>query len=499
MTKPVILSLLAKSFPWMSLSFLLGFAFVPLGQALADVVLMNDGRRYEGTILSKTDEIVSIDAKVEGVRVKLGLRRLDIKSIDEKPVPANFYDKPAAEQRVSDPKSFKPGQTLYLEVPIIGVIGKQVFADAVSAALAYAKRHGIGHLVFHIDSEGGSIDEAREIYSALKEYRESIKYHAIVGKCRGEALAVAVWCRPNLILPGGKFEGLPYKVEDSASGKIEGSSAKTEGPTSGKESEEEEILRSQMAQRIVADTGASGPIASLIRALVNPGEELAAWKDDEGKIAFDAKPPAGIPRERLIFSVARGEVLSLTREQGLALGMPDFKGGAADLGKLLKLPDWAAESNYGTRTMTRVAAEKERKAAAKEAAHELKLKQVVTRRDAVEKFIQESLRQAAEWDPEKGSYSNYEEKYDWGWGWKGGWTSNKWTPESQRQWTSRTDACRFYLRETAKGLKSMKRLDAEAVKAGLDPLYKPGEIDTMIRDLDVRYRNLGQSRKKSSD
>ena len=34
---------------------------------------------------------------------------------------------------------------------------------------------------------------------------------------------------------------------------------------------------------------------------------------------------------------------------------------------------------------------------------------------------------------------------------------------------------------------------------GLDPLYGPGEIDTMLKGLDVRYNDLAANREKTSD
>ena len=57
----------------------------------------------------------------------------------------------------------------------------------------------------------------------------------------------------------------------------------------------------------------------------------------------------------------------------------------------------------------------------------------------------------------------------------------------------------YYLKEAGKGLHAMKRLDADAQKVGLDPLYRPGEIDTMLKSLDVRYTDLSLNREKNSD
>jgi hypothetical protein len=60
------------------------------------------------------------------------------------------------------------------------------------------------------------------------------------------------------------------------------------------------------------------------------------------------------------------------------------------------------ESTYGGDTMTRVADDVAKKAAAKQATQDAKVKRVMSRRSDVEAHIRDSFQKAAEWDPKKG-------------------------------------------------------------------------------------------------
>ncbi len=123
------------------LSFWIALAlFAPT--VVADVVVLSDGRRYEGKVQQEDPETVTIQTKVEGIRVTLGFPRVDVASVEESPLPEGFFAPAPAAPRVSDPKKLKKGAVLYLEIPIIGTFGKQVVAAGLSGVLAYAKLHG---------------------------------------------------------------------------------------------------------------------------------------------------------------------------------------------------------------------------------------------------------------------------------------------------------------------------------------------------------------------
>ncbi len=456
--------------------------------AAADVLETKDGRRYEGRILSQDAQMVRIDARVGRTRVILGFPPLDVSSVQEKPLAPGFFDPPPAAERVSAPSKFKPGQKLYLEVPIVGRIGEQVFAEGIAQVLRYAKAHQIQNIVFTIDSPGGDRDEAIEIYDTLKEFKGSLKFHAIVRQCQGPALAVPVWANTIHILPGGRMG-----VGPEARAAAEARDAKSAKDGDADSADEAEIARSQLAYKIIAETGREGLHAEMLRAMIVPNHTLCVWKDAEGNIGWDAVCPDG-GKEKVILSVGAGQTLDLTYEQARTLGMKEFKGGAQELGAFLRVDGWAAESDYGFKAMEKTSAVKQKAAKSKQDAYDAKVQANVKRRETTEAYISHSLQEAAKWDPTKASYETYADHWGWGWAWTTDYPTKKYTIESQKKWKTHTDACMHYVQSAAKGLRQMKKLDAEAVKLGIEPTYKSGEIDPMLEDLGVRYKAISERR-----
>lgn len=463
---------------WIGFAVMAAVLSAPVPGA-ADVVTLKDGRKYEGKIISEDGERVRIDTLIGRARTGLGFPVADVESIEKAPLPAGFFEPPPAAERVSDPTAFKPGQPLYLEVPVIGDIGKDVHADAVSDVLRYAKRHRIDHIVFNIDSADGDPDEAVALYDVLKAQKGKLRMHVIARRCIGPALVIPVWASSLNILPGATLGILP--------------------PETRATDEEMEMSRAQLAYKVVSESERKGLGAEILRTMVDPDNTLCVWKDAEGTLAFDAVCPDGVPEESVIVQVGAGETLELTAELAKALGLKEFKGGPQDLGEHLGIEGWAAESDYGVKTVAKVAAEKQKAAKAKQASLDGKISKNLTRRQTTEDYISHCLKEAASWDPTKGSYQTYSSHYNWGWGWSSPSAENQYTIESQKKWKSRTDACMYYIQCAAKGLAQMKTLEADASKLGLEAIYKPGEIDTMIKDLNVKYKLLGANRGKTGN
>jgi hypothetical protein len=453
--------------------------------ARGDVIEMSDGRRFEGKVVGETQDEVTIDTKVGSIRVTIGLDPMKIKDMQKKPLPAGFFDPPPAEQPDAEPRSYKKGQAVYLEVPVIGQIGKDVRAEGIRRALSYARANGIAHVVFYIDSAGGDTDEASQLYRNIRSGREGLQLHGIIKKCQGAALAAGVWCNTVHFLPGSVLGGEVIAP---------GSKAKDARGAEGA-GDDEEIFYSQLAYRVVTDTGKTGRGAAVVRALLDPAESLCAFKDEKGAVQLDQKPPAGVPKDRIIFATESGKVLQLGRDQAVALGLPALDGGATDLGGVLGISGWTSAGRYGADVMQRTALELEQKAKAAQTAFEQKVEKNVTRRQDTERYIEHNMKESAQWDPTKGKYETYASHYSWGWGAAAPTNSNRWTEDSRSRWATRSDACIAYLMNAGRGLEKMRALDAEAAKLGLDPTYKKGEIDLWQADLKQKisvlqaYRN----------
>ena len=130
----------------------------------------------------------------------------------------------------------------------------------------------------------------------------------------------------------------------------------------------------------------------------------------------------------------------------------------------------------------------QRREAAVEARYERDVKRNLDRRESTERYISHNIRLASEWDPSDASYATYSGR----WSWSGRYykRSVNWTLDSRRRWQSRTDAAFHYLENAVKGLRSMQRMDRQAVELGLQPTYQPGQINQMLQDCEVKGRML---------
>ena len=447
------------------------------GAARAEVVTMNDGLRIEGRIIGRTADTITVDAKLGSTRTAITLRMDEIDSIDETPVPDGFYDAEPVPDRAGDHGEVEAGTELYLEVPIIGELGRDVFSEGVRSVLAYARRHRVQHIVFVVDSEGGSLDVGGAIYRLLEANAPHLTYHAIVRNCIGAALAIPLWCDDGFMLAGGRIGGDPTPISE-LSVKVS--------------PEDEEVMRRQMAQEIAKEAEERGIDGTVIRAMFDPSETLAAWQNDRGHIDTGRWLPEGIDPEKVIFDCKAGEVLVLDRDQALFLtGITPYNGDAAGLGEMLGFDAWEMESDTGQTQMEK-AFQKGRKAAdSAEAKHAKVVANNIARREQAERAIDHSMQEAASWDPTKGSYGSYASRWNWRGGYRG---ANSWSPSSRDRWKTRTDAALYYLGNAASAVRSAASLDREAERLGLERTFKPGELNSMMQDINVKANALRANR-----
>jgi hypothetical protein len=453
------------------------------------VVVRDDGRRFEGEIVAEDSEAVSIDTVIATVRTVLKVKRSEVKSLEKKPLPPGFFDPPPAPERQSDPKAFSAADTPYLEIPVVGRFGKDVYAQGVRAGLMYAARYRIRHIVFFIDSEGfNDLDEAIDAFRALKSYGDRLTCHALVRNCTGDALAIGLMCETLHVMPDGRIGGAPGRLSD-VSRKIA--------------AEDEEVVRQQIAHeasRLMQERGKPG---RAIRKMIDPAEPLACWLDNSGQPAFGAEPLTDLAKERLVFRSGPGEVLVLDSASLTRLGVPPCEKDVAGLGAALGLPGWKAESDYGRKVMATTATKRTQEADDKSARFAHVTQTNIARREMTDQALQHNIQEAAKWNPTNDSYETYSGRWRWGWGGRWRWgdddhdePSTLFTQESRKKWQMRTDASLLYLQRAAQAAAAMKRLDDEAAKLGLEPTYKPGEIDLMIKDLATKFNTLKAERNK---
>ena len=462
---------------------LVGLA-VLLAMAMARVeateVTMKDGNVFVGEIISKTDAAIVLDAKLGSSRARLTIPQDRIASVKEGPVPEGFFDPPKADARKSNPADFASTDQVYLEVPVNGRFGESVFASGFERIVAYAKQNRIPNLVFVIDSrDSTNIDEARKVFQVLQRAKEDLTYHAVVRQATGDSLGVLMLCDTIHLLPGAVIGGAPVKAKE------------------GESQEELAVLLHQRAQRVGQVAESLHRSAPLVRAMIDPSEKLTCWIGEDGRPASGVDAPADVSAGQIVFSCPAGQILVLTFEQLQRLGVPVLKGSVVDLGAALGHPVWKAESDYGQKTMARMAQEEQTALQAKEQLSRQKAERLISRRTEVRDAIKGNLAQAASWDPGKGSYSTSTYQVVGRWGWGGGSTdSNRLTSESRKRWTERSDMTAGYIREAVRAIRTMKSLEAQAAQMGLEPLYVSGELDRMERDLVARGESVIQNRER---
>jgi hypothetical protein len=450
------------------------------GGAGADVVGMSDGRRFEGEILGEDAVSVTIDTRVSPtIRTTLRLDRSAIESIERSPLPPGFFDPPPVPPQVSDPQDQDPDDTHYLEVPITGDFGEDVFADGVRDVLRYAKRYRIRHIVFVVDCAGGDLDEVSATWDLLRNDRRTFTYHAVVRNCLGGALAIPIWCDSIFVMPGAELGGspaLPKAARDSGR-------AATDG-----------IILSQMANDVVRQAQLEGPVALIVRAMIDHAHMLAGWRDNNGEIVVGADVPADLPSHRLIFDVDPGTALVLSYKQAVELGVESYDGDIGALGEVLRSAGWKRESDYGRRAMAESVVRHRADAEKAQAKFAEQVEENIRRRSILERNIEESMKRAAEWNPTQSSYDYYSRR--WGWGWRRGGGRGSMTYDSRQRWQRRTDLSMGYLLQAAKTVTALERLDREAVKLGLEPTFQGSDLDWVKSDIQTKYNELMADRNR---
>jgi hypothetical protein len=440
--------------------------------AFADQVDLSDGRSFQGKVLTDNDQIVRIDAMVIGIRTKISFPRSEVAKVTTAPLPADFFNAVPDQQ----PVQVVTGQNLYLDIPVNGIIGKDIYADGILRALNYAKSHGCKAVVFEINSTGGSVEEANKILEVLRSAQGDLQYFALVQNAVGEALPIALNAQRLFVYPNAKLGGTSEDFKSFADGSTP---------------ELQSILRTQLANQAGASADSNYRYPRLVKAMIDPAEADAAWIDDQGAIEVGLTLPAGVPKNRVIFQSSGKDdkrVLTLSHDQLKELGVETYNGTSDQLGAKLAAKGWKRESDYGAVAMSTTAKYLNAQTADDAKRHKQLIKNNIDRRNQLNAYIKHNLQQAASWDPNKGSYQNY----------AGGWYSSPlMTNDSRANWKVRTDNASNYILQAQSAILQMKQLDAEAKRLGLDPTYPDGQLDQMAQDLAVKQDYLAGFRNKN--
>jgi hypothetical protein len=366
----------------------------------------------------------------------------------------------------------------YLEVPIVGRIGAQIRADALDAALQAAKAKGVTHVVFTVDSQGGTSLAAREVREVLARHDAGLTYVAVIRDAVDVSLLFAFWCDNIFVRPGASLGGVRLQIDPKRFG---------EGiPPS--------VILSNVALNAGVTAKKHGHSPDLVEAMIDPTETLVAWRDAQGKIQYAKSAPEGVAKESLILNDGPDTTLRITAEQAADLGFAKLYDGPVDkLGAALGFASWTSGGDAGTVAMAAPPPPPPAPTVEKSKNPKWMTDRNIEQRKATKEAVETYLKLANQYDPKKGLYSTVKEG---GWWYQEAYDTGRMTPESKREWTNRADTTVAYLAKARQGVIEMIDLDRTAKKLDLEPTFPDGKLNEIRIDLETKINLVQMNRLK---
>jgi hypothetical protein len=371
----------------------------------------------------------------------------------------------------------------YLEVPLEGRFGTEITAQGLESALEAGLCPGVKHIVFIIDSQGGDQVAARDVYNVLARFDKVFTFHAIVREATGVAAAPLVWCESILVRPGARIGGVNLVVDPD----------RYPGVDPG-------VVLSNLAMNAGEEAQRHGRSALLVRAMIDPGQPVNAWRDAAGRVQISRFIPNGVHTDDFIVWHVAGSPLTLSDRQAVELRFARaYDGDAAGLGRELGYPDWTSAGDAGRLAMTdATVAERAKVATLASDRQRFLIDQNLRRRSAAKASLERFLNFAHTWDPKLGTYTTIRESHHW---WAPWWDDcggdrGRLTAPSRHQWRDRTDLTVAALSKARGSVLEMKHLEKEAQALGQKPLYPEGKLEEMRRDLELKIATLIQERER---
>lgn len=146
--------------------------------ALAETIEKTDGTTIEARIISEAADALTIETSIGGITMRQRLPRKQIKSI----------------RRI-----VKQGPG-YCIIPLEGMIGREVTADALEAALAEARKLKASIIILTVNSPGGLTDERDRIVEVIRDNND-LQFIAHVTKALSAASTITLACPKILMSP----------------------------------------------------------------------------------------------------------------------------------------------------------------------------------------------------------------------------------------------------------------------------------------------------------
>jgi len=447
--------------PTILIALILSFAGLT---AHADIVTLKDGTTFEGTVVKENGAEVVLEIVISNIKTTKTFPRYKVRSIEYKPLEAEPEEESTpsipttatnsdnrdedTDSTVEESEEFdendeertgrrspraRTTRTTFVVIPVTGTIGQETNAYGLRTALQQARRKGISHVVFTIDSPGGLVYDAVDTLEVLKEYDDTMTYHALVEEGAISAASVYVAAADKIwVRPGSRVGGAVAFTGDASSGTTQVDAK----------------LNSIWAAEIASRAEAKGYPGDVFRAMVDPAAEV--WIDAEGKVYPSRPSTAGA--QQLDNSRT---ILTIRAEQMIKIGMAQsFEGDVAQLGEQLDINDWLEIKNLGATAMKKSYEER---------------KKLEERMEVALKYYFEKIDEFIQTDPRR--FSDY---YRFGANRRAGYDYQV-DGASLLRWRDRTSAAIKICDQLIEALTEMARVVKQAEKIGARHLQIPNE------------------------
>jgi hypothetical protein len=190
---------------------ILGPALMSFNQALADQLIFEDGRVWEGTILIERDELIKFRMEIGGIEQVHWVSMDDLKRVvreEEGSGDAATTSEKEEKARPKNVEDFDPDVPTLVFIPMEEMVGTYMNRKPLKEALEKAAELGdnaIAVLVFN--SGGGMLMEIQPMSDLIEEYKKKIRVVAWI-KSAISAAAMTAHAIPEIyFMPEGNYGG----------------------------------------------------------------------------------------------------------------------------------------------------------------------------------------------------------------------------------------------------------------------------------------------------
>ena len=279
-------------------------------------------------------------------------------------------------------------------------------------------------------------------------------------------------------------------------------------PREGETMDELRVVLRRAARKIGDLAESRGSNALAARAMIDPDETIAVWRNGDNDITVGAILPEGIAESDVVLlDDNRDGVLTVSAEQLTAAGRNTIAN-PSELGPALEIEDWAEQDDKAAQVL---AAAGEKEAASRERAAsrlERTTTSILDRRETLVEDFRHSVEMAEQHDPAGQSYSTITAidrgtrsyRRD-GLRWQVDdddrtttYDTQRFTRESRERRQRDADITLGFLDQAIQAVRSMKSLERRAERSGIERAYSAEDLDRIEQELTIRRNTVAQTR-----